>query len=230
MKTTKILIIEDEAVIAEHLRILLEAIGYSNVKMTHSKESAFLFLESFKPDLILLDIRMKNELDGIEIAQHINLSLKIPFIFITAHSDVSIIQKAIETQPAAYITKPFKTADLLAAITIAISKIQSESPLNFSFKDGYDDVFIELNSIMYVKSDKNYIDIVCNGNKYSLRNSLEWFLNSIPEENFMRVHRSYVVNLNRVKKLSSQNLEIDEHIIPISRKFITELRERLKTN
>jgi DNA-binding LytR/AlgR family response regulator len=198
--------------------------------MTHNKESAILFLESYKPDLILLDIRMKNELDGIEIAQHINLSLKIPFIFITAHSDDAIIKKALATEPAAYITKPFKTTDLLAAITIAISKIQSESSLNFSFKDGYDDVFIELNSILFVKSDKNYIDIVCVGNKYAIRNSLEWFLSSIPQENFMRVHRSYVVNLNRIKKLSSQNLEIDEHTIPISRKFIAELRERLKTN
>lgn len=230
MLANKILIIEDEAIIAEHLKILLKSLGFHYFETAHNKEDGLLKLNSFNPDLVLLDIRMKNELDGLEIAHSINENNKVPFIFITAHSDAKIIDKAIETKPAAYITKPFKNPDVFAAINIAIKNITNIPNPTFSFKDGYDEVFIDVNTILFVKSDKNYIDIICESSKYSLRNSLEWFSQSIESDKFMRIHRSYVVNISKISKLTSNFVEISQNQIPVSRKYLADLRMRLKEN
>lgn len=70
----KILIVEDEAVIAEHLKIILENSGIVHIELAYDKENAIAALSSFQPDLVLLDIHMKNEFDGIEIAEYLNLN------------------------------------------------------------------------------------------------------------------------------------------------------------
>jgi DNA-binding LytR/AlgR family response regulator len=227
MNTIKILIVEDEAVIAEHLKMMLENSGFANIELAYNKESAINFLTTKRPDLILLDIHMQNELDGIELADHINAKYKIPFIFITAHSDNLIISKATKTKPEAYITKPFKNADVFAAVNIAVNNSTKTENL-FSFKDGYDEIFLKNESILFIKSEKNYIDLVTVDKKYTLRNSLEWFLQTNTGKEFKRIHRSFIININHVNKLSSSSVEIDGFSIPISRKYLAELRQLLK--
>ena len=227
IESKKILIVEDEAVIAEHLKMLLENNGIDQIELAYSKESALKAFKNYNPDLIFLDIHMENEMDGIELANHINEHYHIPFIFVTAHSDNSIIKKATQTKPAAYITKPFKNADIIAAINIAINNSQKPEK-SFSFKDGYDEIFIKNEEILFVKSEKNYIDLVCLNRKYTLRNSLDWFLQNNLSDDFMRIHRSFIVNINHIKKLSSSNVEISNFSVPISRKFLEELRAKLK--
>lgn len=226
IESKKILIVEDEAVIAEHLKMLLENNGIDHIELAYSKESALKAFKNYKPDLIFLDIHMENEMDGIELANHINEHFQIPFIFVTAHSDNAIIKKATQTNPVAYITKPFKNADIFAALNIAINNSR-KSESTFSFKDGYDEIFIKNEEILFVKSEKNYIDLVCLNRKYTLRNSLEWFLQTNTSEDFMRIHRSFIVNINHIKKLSSSSVEITDYIIPISRKFLADLRVKL---
>lgn len=226
IETKKILIVEDEAVIAEHLKMLLENNGIDQIELAYSKDSALKAFKNYNPDLIFLDIHMENEMDGIELANHINEYFQIPFIFVTAHSDNVIIKKATQTKPAAYITKPFKNADIIAAINIAINNSRKPEK-SFSFKDGYDEIFIKNEEILFVKSEKNYIDLVCLNRKYTLRNSLDWFLQTNSSEDFMRIHRSFIVNVNHIKKLSSSSVEITDYIIPISRKYLAELRVKL---
>jgi len=227
IETKKILIVEDEAVIAEHLKMLLENNGIDQIELAYSKDSALKAFKNYKPDLIFLDIHMENEMDGIELANHINEYFQIPFIFVTAHSDNVIIKKATQTKPAAYITKPFKNADIIAAINIAINNSRKPEK-SFSFKDGYDEIFIKNEEILFVKSEKNYIDLVCLNRKYTLRNSLEWFLQTNTSKEFKRVHRSFIININQVNKLTSNTVEINNFSIPISRKYLAELRQNLK--
>ncbi len=226
IETKKILIVEDEAVIAEHLKMLLENNGIDQIELAYSKESALKAFKNYKPDLIFLDIHMENEMDGVELAFHINEHYQIPFIFVTAHSDNAIIKKATQTNPVAYITKPFKNADIFAALNIAINNSRKSDNV-FNFKDGYDEIFIKNEEILFVKSEKNYIDLVCLNRKYTLRNSLEWFMQNNLSDDFMRIHRSFIVNVNQIKKLSSSSVEITDHVIPISRKFLADLRIKL---
>lgn len=230
IRDKKILVVDDEVVIAEHLKVILNSLDFNNIELVHDKESAFESIELFTPDIILLDIRMESELDGIEIAEFINSNYKMPFIFITAHSDSEILSKALITSPAAYITKPFKKTDIFAAINIAIKNSPPSKNEFLSFKDGYEDVKLNVHSILYVESEGNYIDINCIDKKYTIRNSLEWFIENVPNKHFIRIHRSYVVNLNEIKKTTSKVVIIGNITIPVSRKNLGELKNRIAIN
>ncbi|WP_298145443.1 response regulator [Flavobacterium sp.] len=226
MTDAKILIVEDQRIIAEHLKGILEDLSFSRIRFANDKSSAFQAIESFEPDLILLDIRMKEDLDGIEIARKIHDEWQIPFIFVTAQSDTEILRNALQCKPEAYITKPFKETDILAAVSIALKNTREDSFI--SIKEGYKEVKVYLNSILYVESDKNYIDIYCRSNKYTLRNSLEWFLQQVNSPRFTRVHRSFIVNKEMVTKSSRNTLFISDREIPISRKYAAEAKSILR--
>jgi two-component system, LytTR family, response regulator LytT len=167
--------------------------------------------------MVLLDIHMDYELEGIAIAQKVAETYRIPFIYITAHSDKDIINKALETKPFGYITKPIKKMDVYAAITIALKHIEGQEENILVFKDGYATVKLSADEIFYAKSEGNYIDIITANKKYTLRNSLEWFTEQLPEQQFVRVHRSYVANIKKITKQTSGTIYMQDHIIPISR-------------
>lgn len=223
----KILIVDDEAIIAEHLKMILQSNGYSHIKLAHDKEKALAALQSFEPDLVLLDIRMKNPDDGIEIAAYIQANNKVPFIFITAHSDTQVLNKALEQKPSGYITKPFNEANVYAAINIALTNLESKEGDVLIVKDGFDLVKLDIHSILYVQSEGNYIDVYSESGKKSFRYSLDWFLQQVPEKQFMRIHRSYVINLIKISKISGSHAMIHDLALPVSRKSMPGLRSRV---
>lgn len=124
MSDKTILIVEDEVIIAEYLKELLSSVGFSQVEMVHDAVDAESYLNKFLVDLILLDINMSHQLSGINLALEYLAEKHIPFIYITGSSNAGTIDSALETQPAALITKPFKSADVIAAVKIALSKTQ----------------------------------------------------------------------------------------------------------
>ncbi len=213
----KILVVDDEVLIAEFLKDELKALGYNNIALAHNHTQCMKQIKEFCPELVLLDIRMKNEREGIEIAEEINEKYRIPFIFITAHSDQEILQLALKTNPAGYITKPIKQIDVYAAIRLVESKMDKNQDKFIVVKDGYSEIKIMLDTILYVQSDDNYIHIVTTNKKYTVRNSLEWFKENTPSEMFYRTHRSYIVNFSKITKSTSRSVFIDETEIPVSR-------------
>ena len=213
----KILIVEDEVLIAEFLKDLLISLDYTNLKLAHNKKQAMIHVNEFMPDLVLLDIRMKEELEGIEIAKEINANHKIPFIFITAHSDKEIVHLALDTKPAGYITKPFKKMDVYAAVHLVESNKQVVNQKYLVFKDGYTNVKLSVEDILYAKSDNNYIHIYTTVKKYTLRNTLEWLKENIPQELFHRTHRSFIVNITKITKKNTKSVFVEGIEIPVSR-------------
>lgn len=213
----KILIVDDEVLIAEFLKDELISLGYNHIDLAHNRKQALDAIERFKPQLVLLDIRMKNEREGIEIAEEINKLFKIPFIFITAHSDKEIVQQALSTKPAGYITKPFKQIDVYAAVHLVESGSEKNHEKFLVFKDGYADVKISIDDILYAQSNDNYINIYTTQKRYTVRNTLEWFKENTPEELFHRTHRSYIVNITKINKSTSKSVFINDIEIPVSR-------------
>lgn len=215
---TNFLIVEDEVLIAEFLKDILISFGFQNIRLAHNALQAFLEMEKNKPDLILLDIRMKTKLEGIAIAEKINESYQIPFIFITAHSDAVIIKKALATNPKGYITKPFKKMDVYAAIQLALNSRENTIPTTMLvFKDNHSQVSIPLTTILYAKSEGNYLNLVTESKTYSIRYPMNWLLENLPTTDFRKVHRSFVVNIKKVTQTSSKQLFIGTIKIPISR-------------
>jgi signal transduction histidine kinase len=130
MNALRILIVEDELLIARSLARKLQGLGYTVVDIVSSGEAAIQSAEQLKPDIILMDIVIKGEVDGIETAAIIRKQLAIPVVFVTAYADDDTLNRAEKTGSYGYILKPFKEREINATIKIAIAKHQEQLKIN----------------------------------------------------------------------------------------------------
>ncbi|GAB7015528.1 response regulator [Methanogenium cariaci] len=122
MTDTKIMIVEDEAVIAMLLEKLLEVSGYAVAGPVANGEDAIRLAGSESPDLILMDIRIEGSMDGIDTTIKIHEQYDIPVVFLTAHSDSDTYERAMKTEPYGFLLKPLRRDELKSAIDTAIQK------------------------------------------------------------------------------------------------------------
>jgi DNA-binding NarL/FixJ family response regulator len=120
MKKIKVGIVEDEMIIAETISLALKKLGYLPTKLAYSYESAISMLEEEHPEIVLLDINLNDELDGVDLAHYINANYSLPIIFLTANSDRNTIERSKQTRPNAFLVKPFSNEDLFSSIEIAL--------------------------------------------------------------------------------------------------------------
>ncbi len=121
MNAINVLIVEDDPLIAEDIRETLSNVNYNVVGLAYKKKDALNLLANTSPDIALLDINLGDNLDGILIAEEINTTYQIPFLYLTSYSNKEILDKVKHTLPMGYIVKPFDEADLFTAIEIAVS-------------------------------------------------------------------------------------------------------------
>ena len=126
MAKSKIMIVEDEWITADDIRMSLQSLGYIVTSLVTSGEEAIKNAEEDRPDLVLMDIMLKGEMDGIEAASQIRSCYNIPIIYLTAFADEKILERARITEPFGYIVKPFVNEDLKIAIEIALYKHRVE--------------------------------------------------------------------------------------------------------
>jgi CheY-like chemotaxis protein len=129
MTQNKILIVEDEAIVAIEIKDKLFEMGYSVSGIAYTGEDALKKVEEQIPDLVLMDINLGEGIDGIETAEKIQSGMDIPVIYLTAYSDNETLQKAKITKPYGYITKPFNERELHIVIEIALYKYKAEKEL-----------------------------------------------------------------------------------------------------
>jgi PAS domain S-box-containing protein len=129
MPSFKILVVEDESIVAMDIKHRLESMGYLVPAITSSGEEAVEKAAETIPDLVLMDIVLKGEMDGIDAAQQIKDSLDIPVVYLTAYSDERTLKRAKITGPFGYIIKPFEDRELHSAIEVALYKHEMESKL-----------------------------------------------------------------------------------------------------
>lgn len=154
---TKILIVEDEIIVAMDIQNAVESFGYSVTNIASNDQEVYESIKTNKPDIILMDINLQNsEKNGIEISEYINNSYKIPVIFITAFCDDQTIKKAIQTNPIGYLTKPFKRDELKSSIFLTLYKINTNlSNINNNFEDiGENYFYDQQNKLLYFKDQQ----------------------------------------------------------------------------
>ena len=127
METMTILVVEDEAVVREYIRGTLETLGYRVPATVANGRDAVTRAEKLRPDLVLMDIRLKGEIDGIEAASQIGAVYGIPVVYLTSYADEETLNRAKMTNPAGYIMKPFNEQELRATIEIAVYKHRMET-------------------------------------------------------------------------------------------------------
>ena len=161
MEKIKILVVEDESIIAEDIRRSLENLGYSVPSVVSSGETAINKAKEERPDLVLMDIMLKGKMDGIEAAGKIRSEFNIPIVYLTAYGDDNILARAKITEPFGYLIKPFKDRELKINIEIALYKYRMEGKLKES-KEFYESVLEGIVNGVWV-TDKN--DIIVYANK-----------------------------------------------------------------
>ena len=129
MAGEKILIVEDEGIVARETELRLKDLGYAVCGLAASGTEAIKKAEKARPDVVLMDIMLKGEMDGIEAAEQIHSKFNVPVVYVTAHADETTLQRAKRTEPMGYLLKPFNERELHAAIEIAIYKHTTETLL-----------------------------------------------------------------------------------------------------
>ncbi|MBH8561578.1 response regulator [Nostoc sp. CENA67] len=146
----KILIVEDEFILAINLQESLQSLGYSSVDIVDTAEAAIEKATQLRPNLILMDIRLRGEMDGIQAAEQIWNRLQIPVIYVTGHSDKSTVERATLTSPFGYILKPVREQELYVAIQTTLTRYEREQFLS-SVLRGMGDGVIVIDSQLRVK-------------------------------------------------------------------------------
>ncbi|MDR7666183.1 response regulator [Methanosarcina sp. Z-7115] len=126
MAEGRILIVEDEHIVAMGIKKMLKSLGYTVTGVASSGEDAISKTESTFPDVVLMDIMLKGDLDGVEAAREIRERFDVPIVYLTAYSDNNILERAKITEPFGYIIKPFDEKDLYSSIEIALHRQRKE--------------------------------------------------------------------------------------------------------
>ncbi len=241
----KLLIVEDDMIIAAKVSMQLTLLGYEVTGIVPRGEEAIRHVEANKPDIVLLDINLKGTLDGIETAQAMQKIADIPIIYVTANTDEATFNRARETRPYAFIAKPIKNIDLQRAIELTISRIdENQKPVvveehseeipfilndRIFVKHKEKMVKIYIEDIFYIEAERNYCRIFAKNKEYLLATSLKIMEDKLPSRHFIRVHRSFLVNLAQVDEVGENNLMINQKSVPISQNLRDDLLRRLQT-
>jgi DNA-binding LytR/AlgR family response regulator len=336
----KVFIVEDEFAIAMDIELRLSQMGYEVLGTADNYQDLLAFLSHTQPDVLLMDIHIKGDKNGIDTAQELHQQYDIPIIFVTAFADSKTFEEAVKTQPFGYLTKPFKDTDLQFAIEIALQKHKNlhqqedyksilnlyfdkgvvifDNELNIVFfntnalkllkqenlrdkkittfipnilsflnrlepawysleekikiylsempaqsnkyilfleqeqnhnseqetstqqneRFGIDDIFfvrdrgrmvsIKIQDILYLEAFDNYTTIVLEEKRVLASALLKRFADLLPYPHFCRIHRSYIVAINKITKIEDGHVYIQNHNIPIGKNYKDELVKLVK--
>jgi len=231
LKNKKILIVEDEQIIAENLRFILNEYKYTSVSVAMDAVEAQNLFEKTPFDLVLMDINLGDDspIDGVDLIQLLSKKYSFVFIYITANADEKTIEKVKSTNPMGYLVKPFINESIYASVEIALNHLIKQT--YFSFVDKGIHRQILLSEITYVKADGSYINIyTLKGKTYFLRISLASLFESYATI-FIRIHKSILINKNHIIGYTSQaiKLKTSPHItLPLGRFYKKEFLEKIK--
>ncbi|MFM7079727.1 MAG: response regulator [Bacteroidota bacterium] len=153
MSTTRILVIEDESIVAKDIQNTLIKLGYDVPVTASNAESAFIRLDEVDPDLVFLDVKLKGEVDGIQIAEKIRDHYEIPVIFLTSFVDKETLDRAKVTEPYGYLVKPFNEPDLRSTVEMALYKFAKDQETR-NEKERYESALTNLDdSIITLDTD-----------------------------------------------------------------------------
>lgn len=239
----KILIVEDNVIIADDMQSMLEEIGYEIVDNVIVYEQAEEVLKTKQVDLVLIDIILASDKTGIDLGKHIREKYNIPFIFVTSNSDRATVENAKTVKPNGYLVKPFEQQDLYTSIEIALSSFNYSEKQSNNSSTGEDldedeklvsnsvlkdSIFvkkqhlyyrIQFSDIQFIKADNVYLEVNTVDKKFLVRSPLKDYLEKLPEKKFYRAHKSYIVNVDHIEAINSKDIMINNHLIPISKEF-----------
>jgi len=227
MKDLKILIVENDDHIQESLVDIVELLSHKVSGAAKNVVYAKTLLQR-NPDLVLLYINLNGDENGFDFADLLNKE-GIPFIFITAFADDETVETAVKKDPFGYLVKPFGLEDVNTAIQVAMKtyitlskKVDKDIIVNGKDRN----IYLKVNSsLIKIKEDEifwaeargDYVIFKTESNTYIVHSTMKNVMTKLSPSLFLKVHRSYIINLDKVVDITDSNLQIDNKIIPISR-------------
>lgn len=241
----KILVIEDDPIYASAIEMLIDEMGYELAAQTNTSNEVLRLIKATSPDLLLLDIHIQGDMDGIQVAEYLyQEQISIPVIFITSFRDNQTFERAKNTNPFAYMIKPFDKDTLQRTIELALYKHVNASwdvenfggwTKDIAIKDSF---FIKVNrklqkvlisSIYYIEVQNKHSVIVLTNQKLSVRISLKDLVKKLPANIFVKVHQSYLVNTQKIENvdMDKNKVQVGRYQVPISQRHKKVLMKEL---
>ena len=228
-KKIKVLIVDDEVFISEQIYAMLIELDYEVTAMAYNTLSAIESLQSNPPDLAILDIKMHGSNQGFVIAKYIRDQMDIPFVFLTSFADDATVEKASEFSPDGYLLKPFNERDIFSTLNIVLNRFEKKTTY-FNIKIGHETHKVKLKDLLWIQSSDKYIEIHTKNRHYLKRDNIESFIDSNGLSMFIRIHRSYAVNINNIDSIKGRIINIGNHEIPISKTYYPTLKNHSTFN
>lgn len=243
-----ILIVEDEGIVAMDLAAGLRMDGYHIAGIADNAEVAISIFKEEAVDIVLMDIHIIGDTDGVDTAAALLKIRYVPVIFLTAFTDQRTVDRVKQLCPAAFLSKPYSINNVRISIELALSNfaiakevkaggkivsmpalkenkaaIEKEAILQFKdfifIKEHYRFIKIKTDDIQYLESSNNYVSIVCGTRKFVVRMQMSQLLEKLIFKNIIRIHKSYAVNLLAINSFTDQDVSIDKLEIPIGRSY-----------
>ncbi len=214
MKKLKLLVLEDQPQEANEIKLFLENNNY-DVIVSKNLDEAKQIAEIIVFDMIVLDILINGKPEGINFAQYLNKQgIDIPFLFVTSVQSKLIFDQAKLTNPFSYLLKPYNKLELLFSLELAIESHYQQSnalsyqpknavlsPIFFFIKKKNSVVKVEVQSISYIEVKEKYCCLKCDKDQYQIKLSLTRIKKTLSNPDFKQVHRNYLVNIKKIKKI-----------------------------
>jgi DNA-binding LytR/AlgR family response regulator len=242
MAEVRVLIVEDDFSFGLELSMLVEEIGFQVLGMLENSDDALALIKQSTPDVILMDIDIKGSMNGLELAAAIK-DFRIPLLFITSIRRIEYYEQARELTAAAFLVKPVEKITLRSSIELTLRNLGRTERVERTprtIEDAQQEVlFIKRNStvhrvqisdILFVESFKNYSVIHTSAGKYTLRCTISSMLVKLPLNLFLRIHKSYIVNLSKIERveISKGRVKLTGFIeIPVGKSYRQYLLEKI---
>jgi DNA-binding LytR/AlgR family response regulator len=236
MENIKVLIVEDKILIAEGIAATLRNHSLDVIGICPTGEEALLYIETVKPDLVLMDIELGGALDGISTAKLLQDVHPVPIIYLSDFGDKKTVERAKQTLPANYLTKPFVDADLVRAVEIAFTNSNAKNNVSNKaslkkhvfLKDK--ELFIKLacDDILLLEADRAYCKVITVDREFVLSNSMNHIHDQLNKNDFIRIHRSHIVNLNRVTSIDGNMIGLGSRSVTMSKEYREDFLSRIK--
>jgi DNA-binding LytR/AlgR family response regulator len=236
MSNIRVLIVEDNSLTAEAIAVMLKKQSIEVVEICATGEDAIVMFKKEAVDLVLMDIVLAGALDGVSTAEALRANRRVPIIYLTDHTDPKFIERAKKTYPVNYLAKPFTEAGLVRAVEFAFNNLQDASNNSDASQQGHIFVrtenqgFVRLmySEILFLKAARSYCRVVTDKATYTLCSSMNQVQDQLGNKDFIRVHRSHVVNTKRITRLEGNILYLNESKLDMGREYRDDLVNSLK--
>lgn len=230
----RVYILEDEIDLQENIELLLTKSGYEVVGKDIKGETFIQLIEIIQSiDIFIIDIMLEGNISGIDVARKIREKSKTPIIFLTALSDLTTLELISSVDQCSYLLKPFNKDSLLTTVKLGLLKTRDITNKNLiKIRDKGNQINLDENEILLLKADGLYTKIYTENKQFMVREILKEVVEKLSKEKFLRIHKSYIINMDKVTSFNSKEVTVADQVLPLRRgfyrKFQNLLDERLQ--